>query len=390
MLEGIEELDAPLNHAATLPEDWTGKRILLRMTGGIGDELIAFGGAVSVLKQRDCFVGAAAKRNHLELLVGIEGIDAVHTQQDANSVDVLRHYDIVLNFNGIFVERHSLRKESYYELVSRKLGYPATAGRFKGNTREFFSKTTIALHTTASNPNRRWEDNRWLELAYTLAENGMEVLFLGDKDDYGFTDKAAGIFKCSDLTSDLLTQAGMLAACKYFCGVDSGFCHIAGMLGVTGWVLFTNTLPETVIAEYDSLVGLHAFDVVGEPTRSLNPTDARARAASSALTVDRVWRAICPNGSHGGKLKRDPVRLYARVQITGDCLDAFLYADYLKEYYDVQLIAQPFGEVGATLHFDGSEYCQVKISATGKETRIAVGNMDEFRMAFRDLLRGAV
>ena len=116
------------------------------------------------------------------------------------------------------------------------------------------------------------------------------VLWLGTKEEFGFTDKY--IFKLSDYYEELTIQTIVLAKCAYFVGNDSGFAHIAGLLDIPGTVLFSATHPKDVIARYPLLTGVHAFDELGiEPTRSLYKDDPQSLRALNALTVDMVLKA---------------------------------------------------------------------------------------------------
>jgi len=162
-------------------------------------------------------------------------------------------------------------------------------GRFSF-TWELPRRPRVAIHPEASNPNRRWISERWAEVAYELRDRGCEIIWLGTRDEFGFS--ARGIQKLSDENTKLLWQIRQLARCSYFVGCDSGFAHAAGLLGIPGAVLFGNTHPDDVIASYPALKGIHDLSGHDEPSRSLRVGCKKSEAAMDRLTVEKVLQAI--------------------------------------------------------------------------------------------------
>ena len=245
--------------------------ILLRFYGGVGDVLIGFGGIVSGLN-KSCRVTAGCCLWQMPLVNEVVGVDFVTTWEESNSPVYEAQFDAVLDL-ALLSEQdrgsHQLPDKDYYEILSKISGVTASPASFtfEHNPETQLGREVVAIHPSASTPNRRWLTDRWDELVSRLVGSGYAVIWLGTADEYGFN--AEHVSKLSDLNSDLLWQSKQLARSHFFIGTDSGFAHIAGMLGVSGAVIFTATSAENVISQYRSLRGVEVFDKLGvEPTRS--------------------------------------------------------------------------------------------------------------------------
>ena len=293
MLEGFTEIQADREPARTLPADWTWKKICLRVCGGIGDAVMAIGGTALALKEKHpCIVTGAVSEFQMPLIRQMEGVDAVVPFTALNDPVKLCGYDVLIEFGGVFNLRRVLRAAEYYGLVSAKVGFQVGPGKFRFKHKPVDSPLMVALHPGASNPNRRWIDDRWGDLAEALAARCFRVVWLGTRDEYGWHDPPT-FTKLSDQSDDLLWQAECLAEVHKFVGNDSGFAHVAGCLGVPGVVLFAVTSAEHVIASYPTLAGIDAYDRIGVvPSRSMDVDDPIAIRASQAITVDDVLKAL--------------------------------------------------------------------------------------------------
>lgn len=299
-MDGIEVVGfgAGSEPSRFLPADLNGCRVALKMGGGVGDALIAISSVAKVLSESGAIVTAVALPHQHELLLTTKGVSGCESIQSFNEFGVRSKFDVVIDFAGVFNNAKEFRQGCYYDLVSQRLAtasqqhYAIWPGEFQftRSPTKVSDRQVVAIHPTASNPNRRWDNAKWEELAYELRDQGMVVAWLGTRDEFGFSDKF--IIKMSDSSSNLLIQARDLARCHYFIGCDSGFAHIAGLLEVPGLVLFGNTEPEDVIGKYPSLSPVDAFNrLCVRPSRSLSADCPQSRTLMDAITVEDVITA---------------------------------------------------------------------------------------------------
>lgn len=94
----------------------------------------------------------------------------------------------------------------------------------------------VVIHPGASDPRRRWPAERFAEIAVRLAEEGMQVVVVGEGSDAHLADAIAGLASSSLVTSiggrlSLGELAGLLARADLFVGNDSGPRHLAQAVG---------------------------------------------------------------------------------------------------------------------------------------------------------------
>lgn len=231
-------------------------KILGIMKGGIGDCLM-----IANLASTCCDFTIAVEDYQIPLLSHIQGCKAISIKETKNP-RISQEYDEVINFAYFLSSGHTLREGDYYKLVEDRLGIksPTLAG-FDIPREE---SGGIYIHPQASNPNRDWLRERWQEVIPELARYHT-VYLLGRQAE--FKIRGDNIVDLSKISDDLLWQTERLATASYFIGVDSGFCHIAGILGIPGNVLFFNTKSEDVIHRYPTLEGIDSFNGL-EPSRS--------------------------------------------------------------------------------------------------------------------------
>lgn len=289
-MDFIQEYEENKNQRSRVDDNLGDSSVLLSMVGGVGDAIMAIGGSgrsLSGRKNTPKRVAAVVKENQMELILGFEGIDEVHPPNALKNPAFCSEFDYKIDFADVFTEGMFLRSGGYYRHIANKLGAPVFKGKLTLPENPFRGrKNIVTIHPGASNPNRRWLFERWGKVALALRDAGYDVFWLGCKQEYGFNDDH--IFKVSDVTQSLLEQALYVEASTLFLGNDSGFCHLAGVLDIPGYVLFSSTLPEDVIGNYHSLKGLHAFSIVGNPTRSLDINDKKSYEAIDAITVEKV------------------------------------------------------------------------------------------------------
>jgi len=330
MIPGLTVLENVREPQRQLPKDVSGLKIALKMTGGVGDSIMAIGGPARDLASRGAIITAITMKHAGELIQEMVGVEDWLESQKFNNPAVRSKYDVLIDFAGTFNTAKYLREEPYYELVSRRVGFGVVPGAFKFKHEP--EGRRVAIHPGASNPNRRWDVKRWQQLAYEIRERDCEVVFLGTRDEPGFNDK--GISKASDRDSNLLWQAKVLAKCCYFIGCDSGFVHIAGVLGVPGVVLFGNTSAKTVISSYPSLKGIEKFEG-GLPTRSLTVGCKKSKENMQAITVGDVIAAtpLAAVETNGRALQRPKEAEKMKIALVGVPNNEIVH--FLKNRYEV-------------------------------------------------------
>lgn len=104
---------------------------------------------------------------------------------------------------------------------------------------------TIAIHPGSGSAAKNWPPDRFEELAAALTGSGSRVLlFEGDAEmerrARGGLD-IPGVTRVSGL--DLVQAAALLSGCRSYIGNDSGFSHLAALLGVPSTLIFGPTDP---------------------------------------------------------------------------------------------------------------------------------------------------
>lgn len=318
------------DYSLDINSDLKGRRVALTMTGGIGDALMAVGGTACALEGSGAVVTGLVMPHQQKLLRACVGVHTVLGVRALNDPVVRNGFDVVIDFACTFNRSRELRRGDYYGHVSARAGFAVGPGRFTfGRNPEH---QVVAIHPASSNPNRAWKESGWREIALRFAAMGWRVLWLGTSDEFGFSTD--NIIKLSDMDGDLLWQAKAVSRCSLFVGSDSGFAHIAGILGVPGVVVFTATEPEDVLGQYPSLKAAEVFGRLGEiPSRSLRPDDPVAARCSEALSVEDVWAVLdfpIPDVDLGAEV-REPNR--RRLCIAGP--DASLVVSWVSGIYDL-------------------------------------------------------
>lgn len=96
----------------------------------------------------------------------------------------------------------------------------------------------VVMHPGASDPRRRWPEERFVELAMLLGQEGRRVVLIGDGPDARLADRiaastggAGGLVESLGGRLDLAELAGLLAAADVVVGNDSGPRHLAQAVG---------------------------------------------------------------------------------------------------------------------------------------------------------------
>ncbi len=344
-MQGIKIVTGPVKKPEYhLPKNWEGLKVCIVSDLGIGDALIIAGVAGKELKRKAaCHLTMAVKPHQMELIKEVDGVDDVISVSQLCGATTFSSFDVKINTTGTLATAFHIKKGSYYKNVGEFLGVPGSRGSFKNIESLTKNKrvSSVFIHPGASNPNRRWDDEKWRELAYELRDRGLRVVWLGTCDEFGFND--SGIVKISDENENLVWQVKQLAKkATYFIGNDSGFAHIAGMLNIPGVVLFFSTSSKDVIGEYPELSGLDVFDRSGlKPSRSLNPQDNVHQHTSAILSVNDVLK-------HSGLdiIEKDAMTREERpakklnIGIYGTLPQTDELASFLAQFYDVEILEE--------------------------------------------------
>ena len=95
-------------------------------------------------------------------------------------------------------------------------------------------------------------------------------------------------------------------------------------------MLFFNTHPKQVIAQYPSLKSIDKFDSIGKPTRALNPHDPKSCEAIDAITLDFVCERLglgCEKSAIFTNL--------LEITIIGNSQKALLFRNNLTEIFNI-------------------------------------------------------
>lgn len=256
-----------------LPKDGRiGKRVALKMAGGVGDVVMAIGSAANKLSSEGMICSGVCDKYQEPLVRDLKGVTNTHSVREFNSLEIQRSYDYVIDFKWTFNNAKELKANDYYELIEKRLGEKVTLAEWKTNPP--ITRSVVSLHAGASNPNRSWPIQYWEETANWLTSQGHQIQWLGKKSDFGYESNLST--KLSNTDESLLWQCDQVRQSSYFIGNDSGFAHIAGISGIAGQVIFGNTCPKDVLSRYPKLIGITSID---NPSRSLKVTCKRSLLA---------------------------------------------------------------------------------------------------------------
>jgi len=391
-MEGFSTVDSnePLKGLPPLDE-MKGKKIALKLTGGVGDVVIAIGGLAPVLAEAGAEVTAIVKGHQTKLITRMKGIAHAIETQKFNNPQARNKFDYLVEYSHVFNERRSLRAGSYYERASERAGISHGPGEFEVKRLKPLVKClncTVAIHPTASNPNRVWDFDNWKKVAYAIREAGCDVVWLGTKDEPGFSDDR--ITKLSDIDEDMSKQVATLARCSFFMGSDSGFAHLAGVLKIPGVVLFSNTWPADVIGEYQDLMPVCRFDLE-QPTRALSHNCETSQRLMKAITVQQVLEdaeRLIPSIDPQFDIRSTqvgPVSVKRSLLLLGDRCE---FVRKLREVYDVTEGCELDSSVNPAdfdIVLDATTGTTFGLKVGGKDVKV-VANISTVTRAIREIL----
>lgn len=275
----------------TLPKDPTGASIVIKLVGGLGDCIIALASTARTLKSgHPCLITLAVRDYQVEYFKHFEGVDFVISAKTLNNDREREKYDVLLDLDNVFVSGRQFKDADYYSLIEDSLDIKLELAKLKLPS---LTKTnTISIHSGASNPNRAWPAEKWEELGQSLLSRGFNLCWLGTVDEphiNGYLEIDGSIVTSKKIENkDLYFQSTLLAESSYFIGNDSGFCHVAGILGLEGSVIFSATDPNNVIKRYEKLKPVVPNDF--KPTSSINSDDKKSLDYLKAITPDQMLK----------------------------------------------------------------------------------------------------
>tara|TARA_R110002020_G_scaffold34660_3_gene105264 strand:+ start:9513 stop:10649 length:1137 start_codon:yes stop_codon:yes gene_type:complete len=287
-----------MDRAEALVEKWSNdsRPTAVRIVGGIGDALIV----AQVLAHSKKHAHLYVRDNQMSLMHKVKGIDTVKPATSLNRAQVRRSYGGVLNCPMLFATARQITSKEYYKCTADYLqvnlpAKPVQSFESADNVYPSVGKY-VCIHAGSSNPNRKLPEATWEEIAASVTAEGNFVWWLGTMGDFGMSGKRMA---CAwDTSNCLVDQMELVRKCSKFYGNDSGFAHIAGILGVRGDVFFVNTHPDQVVARYPNLCGHHAYLEGEVPSRSLKLDDPQAINVQARWTPEVVCKRLHLHRSH--------------------------------------------------------------------------------------------
>ncbi|PKN78280.1 MAG: hypothetical protein CVU48_08715 [Candidatus Cloacimonetes bacterium HGW-Cloacimonetes-1] len=151
--------------------------------------------------------------------------------------------------SGLDMSKHHLCERTIP--LANFLGFESTPAIGMKIERKCATRDYAVLHAGARFPGRRWEPERFAQIAdYLLSLDGIDTIYLiGDKDDtainrliMNFSESTAIIDQAGQL--NLLQTKHLIAEAAIFIGNDSGPMHIAALCGVPTLGLLGPNFPH--------------------------------------------------------------------------------------------------------------------------------------------------
>ncbi|MBL8892168.1 MAG: glycosyltransferase family 9 protein [Planctomycetaceae bacterium] len=144
--------------------------------------------------------------------------------------------------------RRSLVRQPGTASLNLPLTVEATQWMAEQQSAGAIPQTYIVLNPGASWPSKRWENDRWAEVASQLAQDGLSVVVTwAGPEEKAWAEEivarsGAGVVLAP--STSLLQLAALCQSSLFFLGCDTGPMHIAAAVGKRCVVLFGPTLPE--------------------------------------------------------------------------------------------------------------------------------------------------
>jgi ADP-heptose:LPS heptosyltransferase len=146
------------------------------------------------------------------------------------------------------------------------------------------------VHPGASDPRRRWEPEKFAQVADRLAEAGLQVILTGTRDECPVVQRVADAMTANAIDVCALTTLGEAAAliesAKLVVTNDTGTSHIAAALGTPSVVIFIASDPARWAPEGAQHIA------VGPGIADIPAGQVRAQEPASSPPVKAVLAAI--------------------------------------------------------------------------------------------------
>ena len=109
-----------------------------------------------------------------------------------------------------------------------------------------YSKRAIAIHPGSGSVKKRWQVERFIELANLLQREGTNIVFILGEAEYDLKSELNKLPSETIVLLDLsiIDLAAILERCFLYIGNDSGVTHMAGALNIPTIALFGPTDPQ--------------------------------------------------------------------------------------------------------------------------------------------------
>ena len=161
--------------------------------------------------------------------------------RDRHAVDILFGFADALGAT----EEHTEFQPQPYLAQGAGSGFAAEIGALRGGGGD-----VVALNVGASSVLKQWPTEHWVALATRLLENGMNIVFVGDRHDSEIVGaikpllpSGSGVVDASGRTT-LRQLASVLQACDLLVTGDTGPMHLAVAVGTPAVALFGSTNPR--------------------------------------------------------------------------------------------------------------------------------------------------
>lgn len=249
-----------------------GRFCVIRKVGGIGDVLMITPALRQLKRQFPSMVLVFALDLHstsnnvyYELVRNASFVDEI---VDARFVD-RSSYDAVVDLSAVCLryEREDLPSINRVDLFGKAIGVRGIVNRrswyqvepdeamwaaAEAAQHREAGKKIVVLHTASMEPKRCWPIEKYLEIVYRAAEEGLDVQFwiLDFNNKYQRWGRHEN---CTNYSKTTLRQmAALIAEADVFIGPDSGPMHLAGAVGTRSFVVFGSIPPEARINYYPS------------------------------------------------------------------------------------------------------------------------------------------
>jgi ADP-heptose:LPS heptosyltransferase len=162
----------------------------------------------------------------------------------------------------------------------------------------------VVLNPGASWPSKRWENDRWAEVARQLARDGWPVVVTwAGEEEHAWAkqiaaDAGAGVEVAPPTT--LLQLAALCRGGHCFIGCDTGPMHIAAAVGTSCVVLFGPTLPQNSGPYGSGHVCLQAWHQVVPPGQKQRVENLAMRDITAQQVLAACHALLDRSAAHHG------------------------------------------------------------------------------------------